>query len=164
MTLDKDDPRSLRRNTDPITSAIAAVNISPKVSKEVTRTWTLLRSNQHSTSNELAALAGDWDIRKVGRRLSDGESKYGMIIKSGQRKCKITGNLATTWYALDPQDFKPPTTAVRGTRKTVALARRTLSEEVTRQIDSLQYMPEALDHASIARILKALEERILGKL
>lgn len=98
MTWDPNDPRMLSRSEDPDTSKTAAVAISPYLKGERERAWNLLLNNQNSTASELAALAQDRDVRKVGRRLSELE-RLGFVIRNGVKNCRITGRECTMWLA-----------------------------------------------------------------
>ena len=92
----------LARNTDPITSDIAAEKLvaSGKHNFQKTQTYNALkrykqRKDENPTSAELAYFSG-LDRYMVARRLPDLQ-KNGLVRKVDRRVCSVTTNPAVTW-------------------------------------------------------------------
>lgn len=99
MVWDPNDPKFLRRNTDPSTSDKSARELSPdKLRGMRLRAWSLVKKYPDKTATELADLAGDRCTRRVGKRLPELE-KMGWVVRSGVRKCTVTGKDCCTWRA-----------------------------------------------------------------
>jgi len=94
----------LARNTDPITSDMAADDLikSGRWKSQKTLVYWMLkafcRDKYNPTSAELAQ-ASALDRYMVARRLPDLE-KSGHAHKLGARRCDVTGKKAVTWRAL----------------------------------------------------------------
>ena len=93
---------SLRRNTDPIESALAAKEIVPFVGRMQQVVTDLVTANPGLTCRELARIRGDEDLRTVGRRLNECE-RLGTIRRGESRPCSTTGRLCATWFPVVAQ-------------------------------------------------------------
>lgn len=89
-------PRRLSRSLHPETSKEAARQIESDLPRLHRRVLDLIREHPGRTANELAAIAQDRDVRRVGRRLSELEEMV-MIRRCASRRCEITGHTAATW-------------------------------------------------------------------
>lgn len=88
------------RSSDPVTSHIAADDITSSGLRDSQKSEVLRWLTQHpgSTSAELAHISG-LDRHMVARRLPDLE-RDGKVRKSGQRECAVSGRPAVTWEAM----------------------------------------------------------------
>ncbi len=89
-------PPTLRRNTDPGTSHRAADEIQPVIAHLTRWAANCVRAHPGSTANELSAIYEQNDSRRIGRRL-DGAVKAGMVVRGGERRCKVSGRYCTIW-------------------------------------------------------------------
>ena len=107
-TLSFDTPAKLSRKSDPITSQKSAAETEPKLGPLHQSFLACLNiRGRASTANEVAGLCVKLDggmqetYRKRAGELAS--KKYGCrIIECGERKCEVTGKLATT-YKLKEQ-------------------------------------------------------------
>jgi hypothetical protein len=93
----------LARNTDPVTSHMAAAKIEPKVGSQCAVLWELVKQHPGLTSAELARLT-PWpaDTRRfiAAKRLSVLRDKYQSVRSGETRKCRVTGEMAMTWWPI----------------------------------------------------------------
>ena len=94
------DAKFLVRHGHPDTSREAAETFAPKQRQSQMRALGYVSENPGSTANELAKVAGDRDIRKIGRRLPELE-RFGLVRRGEPRPCKVTNRNASTWYPAE---------------------------------------------------------------
>lgn len=101
LAMQFDSPRRIEtpaaRNTDPITSHLAAEHITKTGARayQQAQVAAAVRSFPGRTSFELA-MASQIDRYTVARRLPECETA-GLVKREGVRKCGISGRLALTW-------------------------------------------------------------------
>lgn len=86
------------RNTDPITSHMAAseITVSGVRSDQCRQVLALVAMYPDKTSFELSTRSRDLDRYQVARRISDLEHA-GVVRKNGKRACFMSGRKAVTW-------------------------------------------------------------------
>jgi hypothetical protein len=94
-----DEIKKLHRPGQP-TSRAAAIAIFPSLGALHRETLGLVREHPDSTANELAAIHGAFDIRRIGRRLPE-LLAMGIVTRGGPRRCRRTGRTAYTWRAAE---------------------------------------------------------------
>lgn len=161
--MDSFDPRLLRRNTDPSTSDLGAHTLSPEVLKgEMHRVWRLVRDHPGKTGTELADIAHDRDIRRVGRRLSD-LKRMGWAVGRSPRPCTVTKKECLTWWALERGvHAKLPKPGKK------AKAQLRASEVVEKQFENMQTVlddgPGEYTVEQVRGVLRTVEKQILLRL
>lgn len=93
------EPRKLARLNHPESSLLAAESIAAKLPDLRKRALALVIRFPGRTSRGLADIAGDRDIRTIGRRLGELE-KANLIRRGPLKKCDVTGRLCSTWFAV----------------------------------------------------------------
>jgi hypothetical protein len=90
----------IARTSDPVTSAIAAKEITASGLRDSQKAAVLawLGRAPRCTSAELARLSG-MDRHLVARRLPDLEAD-GFVRKNGARACSVSGRLAVLWETV----------------------------------------------------------------
>jgi hypothetical protein len=99
--------RKLRRNTDPVSSHLAAEKYAPKLSERRQQVLTLVKMSPGLTCDEYSRLMviqyPELPLRIAistpQKRLSELES-LGLVRKGLLRECKDSGNLVLTWYPV----------------------------------------------------------------
>lgn len=99
--------KPLARHNHPLSSKVAAKEIQPKLSKLKRMALDAARRWPESTTTELEERLG-LRSRTLGRRLGE-LADAGIVLRWSERKCKITGKVATVWKV--PDDRPPPNTA-----------------------------------------------------
>jgi hypothetical protein len=87
------------RNTDPITSHLAAKDTQEMAEKQRIEMLVFVVENSGHTSNELGELSNKYDRYQFGRRLSELRTE-GLVANLHERPCGITGRKAMTWCAV----------------------------------------------------------------
>lgn len=90
----------LARRTDPATSHEAGQAIRSELPSEKARALRYVTTFPDQTAVELAEIAGDRDVRRIHRRLTE-LVREDRVIVSGSRKCTHTGRRAQT-YRIAP--------------------------------------------------------------
>lgn len=93
------NPPSLARRDHPVTSKLAAAQVSPDLGRLQAYVLACVQRWPDSTANELAAHTDQRDVRKIGRRLNELVKAKAAIV-SGARPCRITGRVAQTWRSV----------------------------------------------------------------
>lgn len=90
------------RNTDPVTSHMAAseITISGVRADQCRQVLALVAMYPDRTSFELSARSRTLDRYQVARRMSDLEHA-GVVRKNGKRNCCISGKKAVTWIVAE---------------------------------------------------------------
>jgi hypothetical protein len=101
LSLFSDDGHQLARQSDPVTSRVAAEEIKPKVSQlQQAFLAALAAIGKPATANEVAAkavamgLAGN--AESVRKRSAEVE-RAGMVRMAGIKRCNVTNKLAEAW-------------------------------------------------------------------
>lgn len=89
--------KTLARKTDPPESKKAAAEIIVKIPKLQADVLEMVRRYPDRTTNELAQIFDMRDPRKIGRRLPELAADL-RVVKTGSRKCNVTGKTAATWH------------------------------------------------------------------
>lgn len=91
------------RSTDPVTSHIAAheITASGVRAEQQAQTVAAVREHPGCTMSELARRTG-LDRYMLGRRISECETA-GVVFRGLKRRCSVTGRMAEPWYAIDPE-------------------------------------------------------------
>ena len=92
----------IARNTDPITSHLAAEHVTKSGARahQNAQVAAAVRAFPGKTGFELA-MASQIDRYVVARRLPECE-RAGLVHREGARKCGVTGRMALTWAATQP--------------------------------------------------------------
>ena len=91
-------PERLARRTDHENSKAAAREIQGDLKGLRARALALVEAHPGKTARQLSALAGDAELRTVGRRL--GELNKLKLVKRGESvRCGTTNRMVATWWA-----------------------------------------------------------------
>ena len=86
------------RNTDPLTSHLAAQENEGNRASQIKQVVTALKEYDNCTSKELSTWSG-LDRYLVARRLSDAEADN-QAVRKDSRKCTVSNRLCVTWCAI----------------------------------------------------------------
>jgi len=91
----------ISRNTDPVTSHLAALEVTQDGTraKQQRAVLTALKSHPGHTSMELSQFSGVLSRYDFARRLPELEDA-GLVMKGPKRRCALTGKQAVTWRAI----------------------------------------------------------------
>jgi hypothetical protein len=94
------DQHPIARPSDPQTSQLAAANIEPKLTDRQAEFIACLRLIGHpSTAQEIARRAPESTRESVRKRAAECVRR-GFVKQVGERKCAVTGNVASTYWIL----------------------------------------------------------------
>jgi predicted HTH transcriptional regulator len=92
------DQHPIVRPSDPQTSQLAAANIEPKLTDRQAAFVACLKLMGHpSTAQEIAQMARP-EIRESVRKRAAECVRRGFVKQVGERKCAVTGNVASTYW------------------------------------------------------------------
>lgn len=96
-------PELYSRNSDPVTSKLAASQLSAhKTKKRATLVAKAISIKPGLTTMELASRGNqtDWHLRHIFARVTPVAERMGFVVRGERRKCRVTGRVALTWHAV----------------------------------------------------------------
>ena len=95
------DQQPIARNNDKQTSHVAAAKVEPKLTAMQYEFVHCLRQlGVPGTAQEIASMTTP-DIRESVRKRAAECVRLGLVKEAGERKCSVTGNLATVYWVTN---------------------------------------------------------------